>query len=176
VEVESGTPIASIGIRPAGETETARKKQAVRPGPDALNSASDTGVSFELLSGFEYKQPVMFGNVEGGPPDQIPAPVRALDGQRISLTGFMAAYDLKQGRVRKFMLMRDRRFCCYGAQLTPIDWVDVHLDGDLTVEAIQDVPTTVTGVMHVEESVENRWVTRIYRLVADAVHPADESS
>lgn len=59
-----------------------------------------------------------------------PERVRALDGQRVALTGYMLPLLWKETTVPHFMLVRDLMACCFGGAPKPDEWTDVKMDGE----------------------------------------------
>lgn len=59
-----------------------------------------------------------------------PARVRALDGQKVALTGYMLPLLWKDTTVPHFMLVRDLMACCFGGAPKPDEWTDVKMDGE----------------------------------------------
>jgi hypothetical protein len=59
-----------------------------------------------------------------------PERVRALDGQKVALTGYMIALLWKDTTVPHFMLVRDLMACCFGGAPKPDEWTDVKMDGE----------------------------------------------
>src|SRR2546423_1386094 len=72
----------------------------------ARTDAPQASVSFDLLSGFYYD----FGAVDR-PKDQIPAPVRALDGRKVAIQGFMIPITLERGATKEFLIAKGQ-YCC----------------------------------------------------------------
>jgi hypothetical protein len=101
--------------------------------------------------------------------DRIPARVRALDGKRICLVGFMipVAFDEK-GLAREFLVIRSPLVCCFGATPAPNEWVVAKMTGK-GVEAKMDVPLRFYGTLHVGEFYEGKAFTGLYRLDAEKV-------
>jgi len=59
-----------------------------------------------------------------------PARVRALDGEKVALTGYMLPLLWKDTSVPHFMLVRDLMACCFGGTPKPDEWTDVKMQGD----------------------------------------------
>jgi hypothetical protein len=101
--------------------------------------------------------------------DRIPARVRALDGRRISLVGYMipVAFD-ENGLAKEFLIIRSPLVCCYGAVPAPNEWVVAKMEGK-SVEAKMDVPLRFYGTLHVGEFYEGKAFTGLYRLDTEKV-------
>jgi len=64
----------------------------------------------------------------GEAPDQefeFPESMKALDGEAVSIVGYMIALDFEEDRVTRFMLVRDLAACCFGGMPRPDEWIDV---------------------------------------------------
>jgi hypothetical protein len=95
--------------------------------------------------------------------DQIPKWAHAFDGRKIVLTGYMMPVQVEGGRAKKFVMMKDIMTCCYGAVPKMNDYVVVEMKGD-GVEAIQDIPVQVVGVMHISEKREDGYVVSLFEM------------
>ncbi|MEM9381120.1 MAG: DUF3299 domain-containing protein [Planctomycetota bacterium] len=74
----------------------------------------------------------------------FPDRIRALDGEKVALTGYMIPLRWDSNRVPHFMLVRDLLACCFGGAPEPDEWVDVHtVDKGTTYWAF--VPVVVRG-------------------------------
>jgi len=93
----------------------------------------------------------------------IPDSIKSLENHEVAIKGFMLPLKLENGRVREFLLMRSRSFCCFGIPLQLNEWVHVRMKGE-GVQSIMDVPLTVYGTLHVGEVVKNGKLSSIYQL------------
>lgn len=119
-------------------------------------SNPDRPLAFEVLTGWAYTN-----GLEG-----MPAPIRALDGQRVTMLGFALPIHEPTG-TREFLLVQSLWACCYG---TPPDLhgiVRVVLPEGQTLD-LTDEPYEIRGVFRVAETREEGYCTDIYRL--DATH------
>ncbi len=129
-------------------------------------------MGFETLSAFPYTI-VDAGSgasaneiAEAIKHDQIPAWMRAYDGKRVVLTGYMVPLQLADGRARTLLLMKDVTTCCYGAIPKMNDYVVVEMKG-AGVEPNQDVPVQLTGVLHIAEKRENGYIVSLFQMEGD---------
>ena len=83
--------------------------------------------------------------------EEVPFPdrIKALDGERIALTGYMIAVTWNDDRVKNFMLVRDLMACCFGGSPEPDEWVDVTMEGKGS-PYIQFVPVVTRGTFHIQ--------------------------
>ncbi len=94
---------------------------------------------------------------------QIPATIKALNNQRVTLRGFMLPLKVEDGRVTELLIMKDQSMCCYGATPKINEWVSVTIKGR-GVKPVMDVPVTLFGTLRVGEQRENGYLVSIYRM------------
>jgi len=94
--------------------------------------------------------------------EQIPAKIKALDGQTAAITGYMVPVKMDKGKVSEFLLMRNTLACCFGGVPNMNEWVVVKLQ--TPVPATMDTPVTFLGRLKVGAIVENGYVTGLYQL------------
>jgi len=140
---------------------------AARPRPEYLS------VSFEELAAFPFEVTYYMLDAQHGPQSaaaetlrQIPDPVKALNGQEVSLTGFMLPTTLEHGLAKEFLILRNQSMCCYGIPPKITEWVNVRTAGK-GIKPIMDQPVTVCGTFHVGDVRENGELVGIYRLDAE---------
>jgi hypothetical protein len=120
--------------------------------------------------------PVAPGAAEApGTADRIPPEVRALDGKRVCISGYMlpVTFDEK-GFVKDFLVIRSNMTCCYGVVPGPNEWVVARMNanGKKAVPTM-DVPLDFYGTLHVGEIFEGGAFEGLYRLDGDkvSIHP-----
>lgn len=160
VAAASSTPV------PAPPVATAPSTVAV-PAP----SGDFQPVTFETLSSFKYEEPIP---QEGEKPedvekrrdqDQIPAEVKALNGQKAIVQGWMVPMEVNEdGSVKSFVLVKTQPQCCFGDMQAMNEWVDVVMDEGKSAEFNVDVPVKVYGQLEVGEKMQDGFVLSIYRL------------
>jgi hypothetical protein len=96
---------------------------------------------------------------------QIPDSIKSLDGREIALRGFMLPLKWENARVKEFLLMRSRAFCCFGKTLEINELAYVRMKGN-GVKSIMDQPLTVYGTLHVGEIIQHGRLNGIYQLDA----------
>jgi hypothetical protein len=96
---------------------------------------------------------------------QIPDSIKSLDGREIALRGFMLPLKWENARVKEFLLMRSRAFCCFGKTLEINELAYVRMKGN-GVKSIMDRPLTVYGTLHVGEIIQHGRLNGIYQLDA----------
>lgn len=129
-------------------------------------------ISFAQLSDFEYEVPdPLAGPVANQPPNIIPASVKALNGRKIAVRGFMLPLDLDQDGVSQFLLNGSFDMCYFGAPVRMNEWILVTMkDGKKT--PFTHLATMVYGTVEVGEEVKNGRVLSLYRMHADAAEIA----
>jgi hypothetical protein len=125
-------------------------------------------ISFDKLASFDYTMPEDLtepvadddGQVYK---EQIPAPIKALNGQNISLKGFMLPLKVEKSLVTEMLIMRDQSMCCYGTVPKINEWVSVRME-EKGVKPIMDEPVTIFGTLKVGEVLENGYLVGIYEM------------
>ena len=128
-------------------------------------------VNFSVLSGFDFGLTKDIAD-KTGVDGRIPAEVRALDGRRVVIQGFLLPVRMDEGLAVEFLLMRTQSMCCYGVAPKINEWISVRLTGK-GVKAVMDRPIAVAGTLHVGPQREHGLLMDIYRLDADKVIGAE---
>ena len=135
-----------------------------------VSSAGASGyeaVGFDRLASYEYEQPQPDPATPDAPPPsgaaQIPEKIKALDQQKVAVTGFMLPVKMEGGLVKEFLLVRDAMMCCYGVMPKVNEWVVVKMVGK-GVAPLMDVPITFEGRLQVGQIYEGGYLTGLYLL------------
>ncbi len=146
--------------------------QVAQPAAAPASDGTDfLPVSFSTLSSYNYE-------IQGADDtplkkefakDQIPQPIKDLNGKKISIQGYMVPIDLKNGKTTKFLLVKDQSLCCFGRMPRMNELVSIFMKPGKSARVIQDQPVTVIGDIEVGEKVENGEVICIYRVNSDDV-------
>ena len=155
-----GEPIKAAG---AGVGAGAAFTPATASAPASLGEYQAVG--FDKLAGFTYQVPEYAGTNKPALPDtnQIPAAVKAYNGQTVALKGFMLPLKVEQGKVTEMLLMRDQSMCCFGSVPKINEFVTVKMVGGGT-KAVMDQAVTLYGKLRVGEFMENGYLLGIYQL------------
>jgi hypothetical protein len=138
-----------------------RAEQKVRVDPKTLqivglDLAPPPGhvvVAWDLLQSYEYQ-----ADLAG-----LPAAIRALDGQKVTLAGFlMATYEWDE--IKEFSLVSSHWSCCFGMPPGMDGWVNVKLAADQPGLPNTSEPIKVSGTFRVGEVSESGMVVAIYSL------------
>jgi hypothetical protein len=145
-------------------------------GAAALHAADATKidgyerVGFDQLASYAFTPPDADpAKPEAPPPSgaaQIPAKIKALDQQKVAVTGFMLPVKMDGGLVKEFLLVKDPMLCCYGVMPKINEWVVVKMVGS-GVKPMMDIPITFEGKLHVGEMYDNGYLTGLYLLDGD---------
>jgi hypothetical protein len=106
----------------------------------------------------------------GASRDQIPDRIKALNGKRVAIRGFMVPTVVETDGVKGFLLTRSRDLCCFGIMPKMNEWIDASLDGR-SVPFYSDVVITVYGTLEVGEERDGDVVLSLYRLKVEDVVP-----
>ena len=134
---------------------------------DAPKADGYQAVGFDRLASYTFTPPDYDPTVPNAKPpsgaDQIPAAIKALDQQKVAVTGYMLPTKMDKGLVVEFLLVKDPMMCCYGVMPKINEWVVVKMTG-AGVKPLMDVPITFEGRLKVGEMYENGYLTGIYLL------------
>lgn len=95
---------------------------------------------------------------------QIPKAIKALDGRKVMVTGFMVPVHTEGAYVVECMLVRSPMVCCYGIVPNVNEWVIVKMKAGANMPPLMDVPLSIYGTLHVHGQYENGYLTGIYFL------------
>ncbi len=118
-------------------------------------------VGFERLASYKYETPGYDPQpAAGAGKDQIPAEIRALNGTKATVVGFMLPTKLDGPLVKEFLLVRDPMMCCYGVVPQMNEWVVVKMA--TPVPYLPDIPRAVCGTLKVGEMYDNGYLSGLY--------------
>lgn len=132
-------------------------------------------MTFSQLASFEYALPdrdeVLARVAEGKELDnQIPEAIKALDGEKVLIVGYMVPIDVKpNGDIVEFALTENQMFCCFGVPPAMNEWLLVDMEGDTSTEFFSDMPVGVYGTIEMGEEILDGYIMSIYRMVATEV-------
>ena len=146
----------------------ATPSQIVIPEPEVDSGYLKLG--FDRLSSYKFVAPEFdpVANPKATPPsgeEQIPPIVKAWNGRKAIITGFMLPTKLDNGKAVEFLLMANQMACCYGTVPNMNDWVIVKSPKGVPV--MQDVPISFKGTFKVSATFESGYMTGIYELEAE---------
>lgn len=173
---EAGTPIVpEVVATQAPQPKAPEPEREAKP--KGLEDYVD--VTFDKLGGYKYETEELH---EGDTPkDQIPEAVKALNGKKIAIRGFMIPYRLSGESVVEFILLRNQGLCCFGVTPRMNEWIHVAMAPGKAAPYSMDVPITAFGTLEVKElwdkskdpdpatGTRRLVLTGIYRMEGDAV-------
>ncbi len=128
-------------------------------------------VGFDRLSDFEFDPTKVTATSDAGVlaagDGLIPQSVRQLDGQRVSISGFMLPLKTEDGVVTELLLMRTQMSCCFGGTPNLNEWVLVRSPKKNGVKSLMDTVVTISGTLKVGTVLESGIIAGIYSLAAD---------
>lgn len=154
-----------------GTAKPAAPAAAVKPEPPPEIKKGADGywrVSFANLASYSYPMPPDNAPPKAGSVEGIPAEVRALEGKRVAVQGYMVPVKMEGGFVKEFLVLRSAMMCCYGLVPKANEWVYVRLKGKGTV-TMMDVPLSFYGTLHVGAVVEDKMFAGLYQIDGDKV-------
>jgi len=159
-------------IKPLGGGVPAAKPLAAPATTETATTTSASGVTtvgFDKLSSFKYDVPDDGAAASPGakpasdPDTQIPESVKAFNGKRVALKGFMLPLKVEQGLVTELLIMRDQSMCCYGTVPRINEWVSVRMTSK-GVKPVMDQAVTLQGTLKVGAIRENGYLVGIYQM------------
>ena len=150
-----------------GQTPAA-KPDAAPAAPQVENGYLKLG--FEQLASYTFNPPPFdpAADPKAVPPtgeEQIPPAVKAWNGKKAVITGYMVPVKMEKGLVTEFLLMRNTMACCFGTVPNLNEWVVVRMKKG--VAPLMDVPVAFFGQLKVGAMFENGYMTGLYELDAE---------
>ncbi len=158
---------------PAGGLPTA----ADLPAPREVSGYQSVG--FAKLAGYLYETEAAIAGAhtppglekqkkEQGPPkkgdEQIPPQIKALDGQNITVQGFMVPIDFRRGQTNEFILVSVIPSCFFCQVPMPNQWIEVKMKDAQRVPYPGDGLITVAGKISIGALYEGEYLRNLYRL------------
>jgi hypothetical protein len=162
-----GLDNASLGSGTAGTAAEWVKANGSQTTNIAAGDARIPGylsLSFNTLSGFAF--PVL-NDLSPNAAALIPQDIRALDGKKAAIEGFLLPVRMKEGLAVEFLLMRNQSMCCYGVPPRINEWITVQTAQG--VKPVMDQPILAAGTLHVGEILDSGGLAGIYRMDADKI-------
>lgn len=135
--------------------------------PSASAPVEDsTLVTFDLLAGYRYDD----NGTDEERAAAIPTEVAGLDGQVVTVRGYMVPLTLDaKGGVQSFLLTENQLLCCYGIMPALNEWIAVDMAGGGSAPLHADRPVTVTGLLSVGEAADSGGAVSLYRMTGEQV-------
>lgn len=176
-EVVRGNPIvAAPATNAAGSITNAPFVPADFSKPDPVKDGF-IQLGWDKLSGFKFDVYEVYSETNAGralirSDDTIPTQMKAYDGRRVSVSGFILPLRTRKGLVTEFLLLRDQGACCFGARAQINHFIRVTHPGGIKVG--EPVPWRVSGTIRVGEIYIQGYLTGIYQLQAETVVEVEE--
>lgn len=143
---------------------------AMHPGQQSADPAMPQMVAFAELSSFPYTASDRKRENSESRQDPIPREIRALDGKRVQIAGYMVPLQFREGKIESFYLSRAGFQCCYADAPKATDFIRVSMSPG-QFAPMSDL-ARVSGVLEVGEEWNSAgWVDSVYRLKAESVAP-----
>ena len=131
-------------------------------------------LGWDKLSGFKFDIYEFYPESHVGRPllksdDAIPPPMKAYDGKRVLLSGFLLPLRTRKNRVTEFLLLRDQGTCCFGARAQINHFIRVKYSQG--IQPGDPVAWQVTGTLRVGEIYVQGYLTGIYEMEAESARP-----
>ena len=128
-----------------------------------------TAVNFNYLSDYYYHSPDSWGtpDPELVKKSKIPDDIKALNGKKVSVSGFMMPINADAEGATEFVLNGNFDMCGFGGPVSMNEWMMVRYKGKGKVPYTH-LPMTVFGTLEVGEEYRDGRVYSLYRLQADA--------
>ena len=135
----------------------------------------DIVLGFEKLSAFDYYVTEVPSLLEPArlvlrSTNSIPPQIKAYNGKRVSISGFVRPLRTQNRLVTEFLLLRDQGTCCFGSRAQMNHFVRVKLKGGGFSPGLP-VPYKATGTLTVGEEYVGEFLTSIYSMDAEKVVP-----
>lgn len=162
--------LAAVALRAedvpgAGAGPKANGASGTVPEPEVVDGYLKIG--FEHLASYTFDPPPFdpAAPADAKPAtgeEQIPAAVKAWNGKKAVITGYMVPVKMDKGLVTEFLLMRNTMACCFGGVPNMTEWVVVKMKKG--VPPLMDVPVAFYGELKVGAMFENGYMTGLYEL------------
>src|SRR5579859_4015791 len=97
----------------------------MHPRDHAVDPTAPLSVAFAELSSYPYSASERKREKSDSRPDPIPREIRALDGKRVKIAGYMVPLQFREGRIESFYLSRGGFQCCYADAPKATDFIRV---------------------------------------------------
>lgn len=171
-----GSPIRSLATNAPGGTNvpvpalSQSEIAALLARPDSVEDGF-IKPGFDKLSAFKYDVYEVYSETNSGraplrSDDVIPPEIKAYDGKRVVVNGYVLPLRTRGGVVTEFLLMRDQGTCCFGARAQINHFMRVSFPAG--IKPVDPVAWTVHGTLRVGEVYVQGYLTGIYNLNAES--------
>lgn len=171
-----GSPIRSLATNVAGGTNVSAPSLSPAAMAALLERPDPTEdgfikPGFDKLSAFKYDVYEVYSETNSGraplrSDDVIPPEIKAYDGKRVMVSGYVLPLRTRRGVVTEFLLLRDQGTCCFGARAQINHFMRVNFPAG--IKPVDPVAWTVRGKLRVGEVYVQGYLTGIYNLDAES--------
>ena len=174
----AGTPAAATSDQGPGSGHTSNHSDPSKGTSRNKYVPEDSRlVTFDELASFWYEAPEpeeVVENPDFKPENQFPEFVREMDGQKVTLEGYVVPISIEKGRVKAFILSRYVANCCFGMMPELNEWVEVEMPDGKGLDFLPYGTVLTTGTMRVGEVFdEYGYIRSLYRVDAETVVEPD---
>jgi hypothetical protein len=142
---------------------TTREKPKPSPAPKEVPGKID----FQFLSNWTFEVEDETGEIRQNP---IPKVIRSAHGKQITIEGFIIPIEVKEGKVKAFLLSRVPIVCCWGDGPKTNEYIWVRIPEDSKgLKGIPYGPAKISGILEVgEERDEEGYILSLFRMKFEA--------
>jgi hypothetical protein len=126
-------------------------------------------IDFYAISNFDYNPKDKYDPTPLKAEGTIPAFVRGLDGQKVSMYGMAMPLDADKDGSHELILNASIDACGFGGVPRINEWAYVSLPADKKVRLYPGDEIVVKGTFHVAEQVEGGRIVGLFSITADSV-------
>lgn len=126
-------------------------------------------IDFWIISGYNYNPAQPFDPSPRYRPNAIPPAIRALDGQKVTISGNAMAVDYSSGLMSEFILNATIDACGFGEAPRINEWIYVRMANGRKTQVYTAMDMTITGTFRIKEEVEDGRLIGLYSIDADSV-------
>lgn len=182
-----GADAAAPGAADAKAAEPAPRKEGASLLPAGHKKGTPLVLTWEQLASFEYvpPPPAYPDPNTGQVPDmtaenekakrQIPAEIWELEGETLTVEGYMLPLEYADEGVKSFIVSRHAMGCCFGVMPRPHEMIECDMGEGKSTPYIGYVPIVVTAVVHVGlKDGPQTALSPIYRMDAPKIAMVEE--
>lgn len=93
-----------------------------------------------------------------------PPRVKALDGQRVRITGYLMPTRSESKHVREFLILANQMKCCFGREPGFCEYILARMEGEPGAPLQVDTPLVFEGTLHVSDVYVNSYWSGLYSM------------
>lgn len=157
--------IAYVEFRAADEGAEAKVRELV---PEAGRAAAGTRVIGFADLAFDVPLKEVRNLIKTGYAPWLPPSVKALDGNRVRIEGYMLPTQLEDGKAKECLILANQLACCYGQAPRFCEFIVARVKG-AAVPALQDRPLVFEGTLKIADVYEGGAWMSLYAMELDSV-------